>query len=569
MKSIKALLLDKQAELFEILGDIFNVTGHKLIVAKDESQATDLLKAVKVDIMLLPYRDKKFWFNMRKEYNIRGIYPMFIGEKDEELQEIINLGFSYINFIMKPFNPLDLLNRIGHLSNLEEHEDISIFGLMNILIEMEKNEETSYVEITQNAKKCILFVEEGKLKESTCSAQDIKSLFSKEPEIAKLPIVEEFTAKEEFESTDDLIEKLWVEEEEEVAVEEKEVEVTIEDKIKDIVTEIDEDIYWIHFRDEKTLLSKNVYLRIYKGNNTKIAMLVNPWHQSVWGDLKTCIEYILGDIKSLHIVVLLTQDVFKNQNILRIIEANPKVTLITTREIVISMRYAGMPAFRTRTLDLFRYFKVTLATGHTVRFLPAPYTPYKGNFALYEEDKKILFTSELFSSMLPISGFGIDKSFDPHGIKLYHMINMPHSQGVKLFTNNMERKPEYIFPAHGNIIKGDDIQKAINVISKIEMGTELPHIEDKQEAILILNETLSYIKGRINAELFRNIMSELERFTVIEKGRVVDILTEPYITVDQLFISLCNVKGVNDEIVYDIMNFISEREVLLPTFMCL
>jgi len=63
---------------------------------------------------------------------------MFIGEKEEELNNVVNMGFSYVNFIMKPFNPLDLLNRIGHLSTLEEHDDLSIFGLLNVLIEMER-----------------------------------------------------------------------------------------------------------------------------------------------------------------------------------------------------------------------------------------------------------------------------------------------------------------------------------------------------------------------------------------------------------------------------------------------
>ena len=308
---------------------------------------------------------------------------------------------------------------------------------------------------------------------------------------------------------------------------------------------------------------------MFRNGDTKINMLINPWHQMVWGDIKACIEHLIGDIKSLHIVMLLTQDVFKNQNVIRIMEANPKVTLITTRDIVHSMRLAGMPAFKTRTLDLFRYFKVTLATGNTLSFIPAPYTPYKGNFAVMEKEKGILYTSEIFSSMIPASRLADITTFDPHGIKIFHMIHMPHSEGVKNFINSFEELPKWILPAYGSLLKGEDVQKAVNVLSKVSMGIELPIIRDKQEAILILNETLSYIKGRIDGELFRDILSELERFALIERGRIVDVLTEPSITIDQLFISLCNVKSVGDEIMYDVLNFISEREVMLPAFMCL
>jgi len=567
MKAIKALLLDKKAELFEILGDIFNVTGHKLIVAKTEEQALDLLKAVDVDIMLLPYEDRDFWIISRREHGIRGIYPMFIGEKEEELNNVVNMGFSYVNFIMKPFNPLDLLNRIGHLSTLEEHDDLSIFGLLNVLIEMEKHEETGYVELSNKDAKCVLFVEGGSVKESTCEVDVMKQLFSKEPEISKLPIVEDFVAKDQFASTDELIDKLWVKVEE--AVEEKAIEIKIEERLKELIKEVEEGLYCIQFRDTSNLLSKNAYLRVFRNENTRINVLINPWHQIVWGDIKACIEHIIGDIKSLHIVMLLTQDVFKNQNVIRIMEANPKVTLITNRDIVHSMRLAGMPAFKTRTLDLFRYFKVTLATGHTLNFIPAPYTPYKGNFAVLEKDKGILYTPEVFSSMLPASRLGEGIVFDPHGIKIFHMIHMPHSEGVKNFINSLEEIPAWILPAYGGLLRGEDVQKAINVLSKVNMGIELPIIRDGQEAILILNETLSYIKGRIDGDLFRDILSELERFVLIEKGRVVDVLTEPSITIDQLFISLCNVKNVTDEIIYDILNFISEREVMLPAFTCL
>ncbi len=567
MKAIKALLLDKKAELFEILGDIFNVTGHKLIVAKTEDQALDLLNAVDVDIILLPYEDRDFWIHSRKDHSIKGIYPMFIGEKEEELKDIIDMGFSYVNFIMKPFNPLDLLNRIGHLSTLEEHEDLSIFGLLNVLIEMEKHEETGYVELSHKDGKCILFVEGGTVKESTCDTDVLKGLFAKEPDITKLPIVEDFVAKEQFNSTDDLIEKLWVEMEE--IVEEKAVEVKVEERLRELIKEVEEDVYCIQFRSDKDLLSKNAYLRVFRNGDTKINMLINPWHQMVWGDIKACIEHLIGDIKSLHIVMLLTQDVFKNQNVIRIMEINPKVTLITTRDIVHSMRLAGMPAFKTRTLDLFRYFKVTLATGHTLNFIPAPYTPYKGNFAVMEREKGMLYTSEIFSSMIPVSRLADITTFDPHGIKIFHMIHMPHSEGVKNFINSFEELPKWILPAYGSLLKGEDVQKAVNVLSKVNMGIELPLIRDKQEAILILNETLSYVKGRIDGELFKDILSELERFALIEKGRIVDVLTEPSITIDQLFISLCNVKSVGDEIMYDVLNFISEREVMLPAFMCL
>ncbi|MFN3472037.1 MAG: hypothetical protein ACK4ZR_05495, partial [Aquificaceae bacterium] len=54
------------------MADIFNVTGHKLLIALEEKKALEFLQASSPEVLLLPMEDMDFWFKALKA----GAYPI-------------------------------------------------------------------------------------------------------------------------------------------------------------------------------------------------------------------------------------------------------------------------------------------------------------------------------------------------------------------------------------------------------------------------------------------------------------------------------------------------------------
>ncbi|MDQ7081670.1 MAG: hypothetical protein Q9N34_00710 [Aquificota bacterium] len=107
--AIKALLLDRDREIFPLLGDIFNVTGHKLLIAASDDMFRELISSATVDVVIINQADIKSWVEVCGEDCTP--LPFFIVEREEEERRLRSLGFSDLNYIRKPFNPLDLFEQ--------------------------------------------------------------------------------------------------------------------------------------------------------------------------------------------------------------------------------------------------------------------------------------------------------------------------------------------------------------------------------------------------------------------------------------------------------------------------
>jgi len=81
---VLCLLLDKKKQYFHLLADIFNVTGHKLLIALEEEKAFEFLQVSSPEVLLLPIEDMDFWFKALKAG--AHLIPIIFVEEYEEAE---------------------------------------------------------------------------------------------------------------------------------------------------------------------------------------------------------------------------------------------------------------------------------------------------------------------------------------------------------------------------------------------------------------------------------------------------------------------------------------------------
>ena len=92
---VLCLLLDKRKQYFPLLVDIFNVTGHKLLVALEEEKAFEFLRVSSPEVLLLSIEDMDFWFKVLKSG--KYITPIFFIDRYEEADKLKEDGLRDVN----------------------------------------------------------------------------------------------------------------------------------------------------------------------------------------------------------------------------------------------------------------------------------------------------------------------------------------------------------------------------------------------------------------------------------------------------------------------------------------
>lgn len=176
-------------------------------------------------------------------------------------------------------------------------------------------------------------------------------------------------------------------------------------------------------------------------------------------------------------------------------------------------------------------FQLTLASGRVLRFLHTPYLHFPGAIVTWDEQSKILFSSDLFGA------FFIDESLQElfagpdyiEAMKAFHEHYMPSNELLRPIMEillNMEI--EMIAPQHGSIIR-EKVSAHICALRDLECGVFLHPIRKeqarKQGYVGICNEVLrrchSIAGLRTTVDVFRDTDIVLDEQT----GFIVDFST--------------------------------------------
>ncbi len=550
--SIKALLLDRDREVFPLLGDIFNVTGHKLLIAADDNMLKDLVESTDIDIVIVNHSDIKPWLSTWKRD--RGTLPFFLVDREEEERRLLRIGFSDLNFVRKPFNPLELLNKLSYLYKLNPLEEAHQLGLMNTLIKLFNQRESKLVEVLHNTSSCRLLVKEGKVIGMDCNFEELRSLLESEDLLVKVKDGEEISLERKFGDTYEFI-KILVEKTKPVQVVVSAGE-KLESEFKQ-VEEIEEGLYRVSKLATVPILLKNIYLRIYEGKGRRVVFLINVGTLDEWSGVSNLAEDVIFNLNELDAVILLTGELSSVYNTFLIIQQKLNVQFITDYTVKRSLSESGCRSGRIRIFEDFPSYSVTIATGHRLRFIPVNFSPSVGGFCLYEEDTGFLFTPEFLSS------FFNERSEDNiEEIRLYHRIYMPSGEVLsRLIDRVSDLNVRRVLPRYG--IPYENTVEALEALRGVKAGVDFPRISEKDLAMEILNKTVSYVTSTEEKTVSERFMEELGRFATVENGKVTNIYVEPPFTVELLLNALMFVPGIKPSTVVGILKKLDESGIFI------
>lgn len=551
--SLKALLLDKEREVFPLLGDIFNVTGHKLLIAINDNLYKELLSSTDVDVVILNYADVKFWFESLEKG--KATLPLFLLDREEEEKRLLSLGFSELNLVRKPFNPLELLNKLSYAHKLSPIEDAHQLGLVNTIIKLSNLRESRLVEVS-NGKTCRILIREGKLEGMDCNLEELRSILEGD----HLLRVREFDYIEpelRFGGTLEFI-KALIEGAKPISVALSEGDRIV--KEFKLVEELDKGLYRISRFASLPVLLKNVYLRVYEGGDKRIAFLINAGSLDEWSQIRNLVEDVLFSVSELQAVILLTGSLSSVYNSFMMVEQKVNVQFITDYSVKRELSEAGCKSGRIRTFEDFPSYSVKIATGQMLKFIPINFSPYLGSFCLYEEDTGYLFTPEFLSS------FFNEREEEPtEEIRLYHRVYMPSGDVLnRLLAKFRDLKVSRVFPRYGRPY--GNFQRVLTELSGIGAGLDFPPISDRGTALELLSRVVNFVMNREEKELADRFVEELSRFATVEGGSVTDVYVDPHFTVELLLNAITLVPGIKPSTVVGILKRLEEAQVFINPF---
>jgi DNA-binding response OmpR family regulator len=554
MMSIRALLLDKDREIFPLLGDIFNVTGHKLLIATNENMFKDLINSTDVDIVMVNRTDTKSWLSSWKEDKIP--LPLFIIDREEEELRFRSMGFSDLNYIRKPFNPLELLNKLNYLHRFTAEEDAQQLGLINTVIKIANGKESKLVEVS-NSKLCVIAVEEGKVLGMDCTVEELRTVLESEELRIKVSDFDRIKLEQKFGSTHDFV-KTLIERAKPVQITVTEGERVLEE-VKP-VEEIDEGLYRVSKFSTVPVILKNVYLRIYEGKERRVAFLINIGSLDEWSGVRNLVEDALLSLEELDAVILLTGEISSIYNSFTLLEHKFNTRFVTDYSVKRALSETGFKSARISTFEDFPSYSVTIATGHRLRFIPVNFSPSLGGFCLYEEDTGYLFTPEFLSSF-----FNEQSKDRTEDIRLYHRIFMP-SGGVlnSLLSRFEDLRVRKVLPRYG--LPYSDFEEVRSRLYGIKAGLDFSHVSSMDKALEIMNDVVSYVLDSEEKSVADRFIEELGRFSTVEAGVVTDIYVEPPFTVELLLNALMLVPGIRPSTVVGVLSKLDKAQIFINPF---
>ncbi len=301
--------------------------------------------------------------------------------------------------------------------------------------------------------------------------------------------------------------------------------------------EISHDIYWVG-SGSKSFLSRNSYLRIFKGGGNAANMLIDPGPASDLDDLITKTTKILGDISRVNLIFLNHQDPDVVGNVPYLGKLNPRLTVLASED---TWRLVSLNSPKTgfKAVERFKNLRISLNTQpyHRLQFIPTPFCHFRGACMLYDLESRILFTGDFMGG---IAATGLEASESNWaGIKAFHQLYMPSNEAIRKAVQKvreLDPPPLVLAPQHGGIIKGALIEDFLSRMVELPVGLDIISSLEGKFSLLIasLNEIIASFKEMSGEETARQVLAYFEPdgsypalVAMSQDGTVTDIKGEP------------------------------------------
>ncbi|RMH79585.1 MAG: hypothetical protein D6674_07310 [Acidobacteria bacterium] len=553
---VTCLLLDRKKRYHSLLADIFSITGHKLLIALDEAKAFELLRVLPPEVIIMSSEDMDFWFKLLDS----EIYipPFFFVESYEEGDSLKVYGLRELNYMVLPFNPIELLTKVVELSK-DSLASSTNLGPMNILLKLLRSKSSSLLKLVTEEGQCTLCIKEGVVEGSECSMDRIRRAFKEATEVETYPYDHsKVNIKHLFKNNWGFISGLLKEElltEEQVSTAAEEVPTKPALDLTQPI-ELGDKFYWLGVGDEEGLFQRNSYLRIYERENVKVPILINPGSHEDYPTIRAKLEQIIGTVDALRAAIVLGSNLDECYNALSLLQVNQRLVVITSLGIALKLRTLGIPMGRIKTIESLPNRKLKLATGDVLEFKPANFLPESGSFVMLEENKGRLFSGRLFSSLCLYEEFSPMETANPEDLLLYSLQVIPSRKLAQRAADLLkEGYVEAIFPAIGKPVLGSE--NVLSLSDKLyRLRTVEESVEFEDEHILeVCQGLLESIKSKATPGELNPFLEELNQYAYIHEGNILESMVSVQ-NLPNLIIGLMVTKGVRPKLIREAVRYL-------------
>lgn len=312
----------------------------------------------------------------------------------------------------------------------------------------------------------------------------------------------------------------------------------------DQVSELAPGIYWVG-AGTKTFLSRNSFLRIFKGNGTTGTLLIDPGPTNDLDSLAQKVSSVLpGGLAKINLAFINHQDPDVLGVLPTLTKLNQNLTVLATEDTWRLANLNGMSETPFRAVDRVVGQKVGLPTGHKLQFIPTPFCHFRGACMIYDLESRILFTGDLFGGIAASGLHAVEANWA--GIKAFHQLYMPSNEAIRLAVKRireLDPAPVALMPQHGGLIKGELLELFMDRMEELQVGLDIITSLSEKLPILIdaLNEILASVKEVLGDAEVHRIMDFFKpdgtypaMFTLGHDNQVKDIKGDPVEAVEAL-----------------------------------
>ncbi len=501
---LRVILYDPKGEVEYLLSDIFEVTGHTLFSLKgDEKNVLNEVKDLDSNLFILPAESKDLWI---KALKYKVLFPFFILEEENSRKIFTQLGFSELNLITIPFNPLDLLNKLTVIDKLGiEPESLKDLGFINTLLKLGLFESELALKLTAEGKECSVKAVPPSI---SCYLDVLKDILKKDYTLELLE--EEFEGKEVFGDLSEFVGRLLTEEKTTPVVKPKELSA-------ELVEEVEEGFLSIQKLLKNRTRRRNFYLLQLNGRNREIILSVGLPDVGSTTLLRRALEHLGKELSDITAVILPTFDLQDLEVLRRLSLKAQRLTVIGRRKLGEFFNLYGISGVKLKAIEDIPYLKASLATGHVLSFIPL----HDGVSMGIKLDAK-LFTGNLFGSF---------NSSDPEIRKIFHRIVYP-SPEILHFDLRMIRPHiagTKVYPLHGTPVDAPE-----NVYQELKNYQYKPYVVKHPEALYLFNLTLEFL----SEEEIKPFLEKMSTYVEFGERIALELYTEPIVFLTELLNAL-------------------------------
>lgn len=120
---------------------------------------------------------------------------------------------------------------------------------------------------------------------------------------------------------------------------------------------------------------------------------------------------------------------------------------------------------------------IKLGSNKTFHLIPAHYCHSSGNFSLYDEINKLLFSGDIGAALLPETETGLFVGDFRNHVKYmegFHKRWMPSNRAKNKWIERVRQLDvQYLCPQHGAIFEGENVGKFLDWFEQLEVGSAI------------------------------------------------------------------------------------------------